>query len=416
MNLQTCRWCDHPVLRRFVDLGRQPLANRLPPTSADALAAPTHPLRASVCESCLLVQLDEIVDPEDLFGEYAYFSSYSSTWVEHARSFVRWAVDEVPLARGSLVVEVASNDGYLLRPFAEAGMRVVGVEPAQNVAAQARATGIDTISEFFGRDLARQLRARHGAPQLVVANNVWAHVPDLRDFTAGLAELAGDDGLVSIEVPHVLALMRDTAFDTIYHEHHSYFSLLSAQRVLGDAGLDVVDVHRLPTHGGSLRILARAGGATASEAGVARANDLLAEEAAAGLHDIDGYASFAGEVARRVAEIRSFLDLQQRDGRTVAGYGAAAKATVTLNAAAATAAQVVAIADRSPHKVGRYVPGCGTPIVAPEALVALEPDVVVVFVWNLIDEVAAWLRDHLPATAVVALSPEISQLPSESSA
>lgn len=383
-----CRNCTDPLTVPFIDLGAQPPANRL--LSEQELSQPeTHyPLRAWVCSRCLLVQLEDHALPAELFAHYLYFSSYSQTWLEHSRRFADRCVQRFALGAGSRVVEVASNDGYLLQYFAAHGVPVLGVEPAANVADVAEQRGIPTVREFFGLALARRLVADGGHADLVIGNNVLAHVPDLDDFVAGLAMLAGERGRVSVEFPHLLNLVRELQFDTIYHEHYSYLSLLAVCDVFARRGLKVIDVERHSTHGGSLRVLASAG----DGAPAAAVAEVLAEERAAGLDRVAGYASFAAQSALlRRNLLRFLLDARDADKRVV-GYGAAAKGTTFLNACGVHADLLEFIVDASPHKQGRWLPGARIPVLEPAEVFRQRPDYVLVLPWNLRDEIIEQMR------------------------
>ena len=352
-------------------------------------AQPSHPLRALVCSRCRLVQLDTVVDPAGIFSTYAYFSSASDSWLAHARTFCAAMTKRLGLGRHSLVIEAASNDGYLLRNFVEAGIPCLGVEPSANVAEAARQAGVPTEVEFLGRESARNLIARLGRhADLVVANNVLAHVPDVNDFVAGLALLAGPKGLLSIEAPHLLALVDGVQFDTIYHEHYSYWSLLAMERLLERHGLAVTDVLRLPTHGGSLRVLVRAAGA-ASGSAVA---SLRAEEIRRGLDGDAFYQGFEMRVREVLEGFREWLASSAAGGRRVAAYGAAAKGNTFLNAAGVKAGDILAVADRSPAKQGCLLPGTHIPVVSPEELLALAPDDILILPWNIAGEIRTGLR------------------------
>ena len=382
-----CRSCGAGLTRTFVDLGHTPLANSyLIENDADR-AEPTYPLHARVCDTCLLVQVEDVVPAEAIFSDYAYFSSYSTSWLTHAAAFAADMTEWLDLGPRSFVVEVASNDGYLLRNFVARGIRSLGIEPAANVAAAAVEAGVPTDVRFFGRDVAADIVAAHGPADLVVANNVLAHVPDLRDFVAGLATVVAPDGVVSIEFPHLLELIDGVQFDTIYHEHFSYFSLLAVERVLGDHGLQVFDVHRLATHGGSLRILAapRAAG-RADGAGLL---DVREREAAAGLDRLETYDGWFDKVARCRTLLREFLANARRANRTVVAYGAAAKGNTLLNFCGVSPDDIAYVVDRSPHKQGRFLPGSRLPILDPEAVAVTRPDYLLILPWNLRDEVMA---------------------------
>lgn len=389
-----CRFCDAPVTHTLVDLGEMPLANAYLCAEDLGRDEPRYPLHARVCGRCFLVQIEAVVDPSELFGDYAYFSSYSDSWLEHAHRFATRVIQDLSLGGDSLVLEIASNDGYLLRRFVDAGVPVLGIEPAGNVAAAARAAGVPTEERFFGRDFAANLLDRGGAADLVVANNVLAHVPDLNDFVAGMAMVLKVGGVISIEVPHLLRLIECVEFDTVYHEHFSYFSLLTAERVLAAHSLSVFDVEELPTHGGSLRIWA----AHADRARPVSVSVLAvrAAERAAGLEDLETYSGFEGKVKRCRRSVTDFLAAAKDEGTTVACYGAAAKGNTLLNYCGISTRDVVFVADRSPHKQGRYLPGTHLPISAPERVGEEKPGYLIILPWNLKDEIMAqmsYIRD-----------------------
>ena len=382
----TCRLCGAALRASLVDLGATPLANALVTPAAACEPDACWPLHVRVCARCRLVQVDTIVPPAAIFRDYPYFSSVSSGWVAHAARFAVAMIAELNLTAGSLVLELASNDGYLLQHFAARGIAVLGIEPAANVAAAAIARGIPTEIAFFSAALAQRL---HVQADLVVANNVLAHVPGLADFAVGLAQVLAPGGVVALEFPHLLRLLEGVQFDTIYHEHYSYLSLLVVERVLAEAGLRAFEVMALPTHGGSLRVLACHAGATwPARPGLAA---VRAEERAAGLHRRAGYRGFAARVAAVQRGLIGFLAQRRAAGRRVAAYGAAAKGCTLLNSCAITAADITCVADRSPAKQGRLLPGCRVPIVAPATLLADPPDDVLILPWNLADEIAAEL-------------------------
>jgi len=383
-----CLSCGARLTATLLDLGSQPLANSyLAPEQAAAGDEPRYPLHARVCGACLLVQVEPVVPPEAIFSDYAYFSSYSTSWLQHAAGYARVVTDRLGLGADSLVVEVASNDGYLLRSFVEAGVPVLGVEPAANVAEVAVAAGVRTDVAFFGRAHAARILERDGAADLVVANNVLAHVPDLEDFVGGLHDVLRPRGVLTVEVPHLLRMLAGTEFDTIYHEHLCYFSLLAARDVLARRGLRVFDVEELPTHGGSLRLWASREGAADAWPETTAVARVLDAERAAGLDDLAGYAGFAGRVEVLLAELRRFLDGARETGQRVAAYGAAAKGNTLLNAAGATTADVAYVVDRNPHKQGRLLPGSRLPILAPEHVATDRPDYLLVLPWNLREEI-----------------------------
>jgi SAM-dependent methyltransferase len=386
-----CRSCDRVLTAGAVDLGLSPPSNALTPPEALGRGETVYPLRAYVCDGCYLVQLGVYASPEELFRDYRYFSSYSTTWLDHARVYV-----EGMLARGigpgSRVVEVASNDGYLLRNFVAHGVPVLGIEPASNVAEVARAAGVPTIDAFFGVALARRVRAEYGPADLIVANNVLAHVPDLNDFVAGLAVLVAPEGVVTIEFPHLLRTMAGMQFDTVYHEHFSYLSLIALEPLFARHGLEIVEVTELPTHGGSLRVFVAPRRARAIDPSVAA---ILRAERDGGLDRIATYAAFGARVAHVKDAFVSFLIAAKERGARVGGYGAAAKATTLLNYAGVRGDLMPYVADKSPHKQGHYIPGVRVPIVAPEHIRADRPDYVVIFPWNVEAEIRAELADVL---------------------
>lgn len=380
-----CRQCGASDVTEVIDLGMSPLSNAF--LSRDRLLErePLYPLRAFLCRSCMLVQLPAVTTSAEIFTEYVYFSSYSTSWLEHARSYAHQQIARLGLGPGHKVVEIASNDGYLLQFFHQAGIPVLGVEPARNVAESARAKGIPTVSEFFGAALARRLVADGFRADLMIANNVLAHVPDLHDFIAGFAIALAPDGTASFEFPHLLRLVEETQFDTIYHEHFSYLTLHSVSALLQEHGLTVVDVEQLSTHGGSLRVWVRHAG-SAGELSV-RVRDLMQAERAGGLREEETYEAFR----RRVFEIKSQLvhflhDAAQRKQRVV-GYGAAAKGNTLLNFCGIGSDLLPCVADRNPHKQGLFLPGTHIPVVAPEVIAELRPDYLLVLPWNIIDEV-----------------------------
>lgn len=389
MTTVSCRLCHEPLTETFVDLGMSPLCESY--LRADQLDQPEtfYPLHVRVCSACLLVQLPAYVPGEEIFSDYAYFSSYSDSWVAHARRYADAMIDRLGLGPGSLVTEVASNDGYLLRHFVAAGVPVLGVEPAGNIADVARAAGIRTETRFLGADTGAELAERYGRADLVVGNNVYAHVPDLRGFTAGLAALVKPDGLVTLEFPHLFRMIEGGQYDTIYHEHYQYLSLLTAQRALATAGLVVVDVDELATHGGSLRVHARPESAAGEPASAVKA--VLEVEAAAGLHTVDGHRGFAAEVDRIKSELLGFLLTARADGHSVVGYGAPGKGNTLLNHCGIRADLLAWTVDRSPHKQGRFLPGTHIPIHRPERIAQTRPDCVLVLPWNLRDELVSQL-------------------------
>ena len=385
-----CRFCAAPLRHTFVDLGMSPLCESyVPPERLSAMEA-FYPLHVRICERCLLVQLEEFVTPDEIFSEYAYFSSYSDSWVAHARNYVDSAAERFELDTDSLVVELASNDGYLLQHVVEKGIPALGVEPAANVAAVAQERGIETVVEFFGRDLARQLLSKGRQADLIAANNVMAHVPDLNDFVGGMKILLAPQGVVTIEVPHLVRLVEGNQFDTIYHEHFSYFSCLSAVRVLSAHGLEVFDVEELASHGGSLRLYAqhRDGGRQAVSARVGVLSD---EEHALGFGTLEGHVGFAPRVQETKWRLLEFLIEARREGKRIAGYGAPGKGNTLLNYCGIRTDLLEFTVDRNPYKQGQFLPGTHIPIKHPEALEQARPDFILILPWNLKEEIAAQL-------------------------
>jgi SAM-dependent methyltransferase len=384
-----CRLCGAQLVTTFVDLGVSPLANSyLEPD--DLLGGESfYPLRVFVCDECLLVQLPVFATPEAIFDEYAYFSSVSDSWVDHARRYVEATLGRFGLDSGSRVVEIASNDGYLLQFFVERGIPALGVEPSANVAAAAEERGIPTVVEFFGMELGKRLAAEGGPADLVIGNNVLAHVPDLHDFVEGLRRLVAPNGVITMEFPHLLRLIREKQFDTIYHEHFSYLSLHAVERLFGEHGLRLFDVEELTTHGGSLRIFACADTRPESEA-LERVREAEREAA---LDRLDGYVGFE-EAARTVKrDLLAFLADEKRHGRSIVGYGAAAKGNTLLNYCGIRSDYLDYVVDRSPHKQGRFLPGTRLPILEPDEVRRTRPDVLLVLTWNLAAEVADQMQD-----------------------
>ena len=349
-----------------------------------------YPLHAKVCESCLLVQLEEFVSADAIFSEYAYFSSYSDSWVEHARKYVEMAVERFELDASSLVMELASNDGYLLQHVVERGIPALGIEPAANVASVAREKGIETVVEFFGRDLARRLVADGRAADLLAANNVMAHVPDLNDFVGGIGIVLAPHGVATIEVPHLLRLVESNQFDTIYHEHFSYFSLLTARKVLAAHGLELFDVDELRSHGGSLRLYAQRAD-TGRRPVSARVDELAERERGLGFDTLEGHLSFSRQVYETKWRLLEFLIARRREGKRIAGYGAPGKGNTLLNFCGIRTDLLEYTVDRNPYKQGQFLPGTHIPIKQPEALKQGRPDYILILPWNLTEEIVEQL-------------------------
>lgn len=385
-----CRSCGAKLEHSFLDLGVAPLANAF--LGAGDLGQPeaSYPLHVRVCARCLLVQLPQVETPERIFGHYVYFSSYSNSWLLHAETFARAAVERYRLGADSLVMEVGSNDGYLLQYFSAAGVPVLGVEPAENVAEVAAAKGIRTINRFFGRQAANEITAQYGRADLLIGNNVLAHVPDLNDFVSGLAEALKPGGVLTMEFPHLLRLMLENQFDTIYHEHFCYFSLHSVEQVFRRHGLRVFSVDSLATHGGSLRAhVAQASDSShAAQGSVQQIHEL---ERAHGLDRLQTYAGFAGGPLKVKQRLPEMLREAKRNGGPVAAYGAAAKGNTLLNYCGIGRDLVEYVVDRNPHKQGLFLPGSRIPVCAPEKLRQTRPSLVLVLPWNLLDEILGQL-------------------------
>ncbi|MBI5569394.1 MAG: class I SAM-dependent methyltransferase [Desulfomonile tiedjei] len=386
MSAPGCRHCGSPLTVSFADLGVTPLANSYLREEDLCRMEPFYPLHGYVCESCWLVQLIHTVSPEELFGTYAYFSSYSDTWLGHAERYADDMVSKMGLSGSSLVVEIGSNDGYLLQYFLRGGVPVLGIEPAANVAASARSRGIPTVSRFFGSESAAALVEEGKAADLIVANNVLAHVPDINDLVRGLKLLLRTGGVISVEFPHLLRLMEGNQFDTIYHEHFCYLSLIAVERVFRNQGLAVFDLEELPTHGGSLRVFAARAEDTARPISP-RVQDFLGREIAAGLTRSETYSNFADRIRRTKRRLLGMLVAIKNEGKSIAGYGAPAKGNTLLNCCGIGTDFLDYTVDRSPHKQGRYLPGTRIPIHHPDRILATKPDYVLILPWNLRDEI-----------------------------
>lgn len=384
----TCRFCAAPLEHVFADLGMSPLANSYLAPEQESAMERFYPLRAYVCARCRLVQLEQFETPAGIFSDYAYFSSYSTTWLDHARRYVAQMIDGLALGSESHVVELASNDGYLLQYFHERQIPVLGIEPAANVAKLALQKGIPTLVEFFGERTAATL-VPDSAADLLLGNNVLAHVPDLNDFVAGMKVLLKPGGTITMEFPHLLRLMEESQWDTIYHEHFSYFSWLTVREIFAAHGLRLFDVEELPTHGGSLRIYGAHDEDERPESG--RAVALAERECGAGLERLETYTSFGAQVARDKLEIVSFLIDLRQEGLRIAGYGAPAKGNTMLNYCGIGPELVEFTCDLNPHKQGHFLPGTHIPILAPEAIREQRPDIVLILPWNLREEIVEQL-------------------------
>jgi 2-polyprenyl-3-methyl-5-hydroxy-6-metoxy-1,4-benzoquinol methylase len=385
MSNKNCRFCNASLKRTFVDLGRSPLANSLLSAEDVQRGEASYPLHAYVCDNCLLVQLQAFERAENIFSDYLYFSSFSQLWLQHCQRYAAQMSKRFALDGRSLVVEIASNDGYLLQYFKERGIGVLGVEPAANVAKVAQEKGIATEVAFFGAETARRLVAAGKSADLMAANNVLAHVPDLHDFVTGFKLLLKPAGTATFEFPHLLNLIDERQFDTIYHEHFSYFSFLVVDKIFAQHGLRIYDVEALPTHGGSLRLFVCHADAPFARTG--SVNDLIAKERAEGLDRIDTYASFANAVIDIKCELLDFLIEARRNNKSVVGYGAPAKGNTLLNYCGVGPELLPYTVDVSPHKQGRYLPGVQIPIYAPEHILGTKPDYVLILPWNIKEEI-----------------------------
>ncbi len=385
-----CRLCQAPLTKTFVDLGMSPLCESFLAADQTDRMEPYFPLHVLVCDKCFLVQLQEYVNPESIFTEYAYFSSYSTSWVAHAKKYTHMIKDRLGLGAQSQVYEVASNDGYLLQHFLPLGIPVTGIEPAANVAEVARAKGVPTLVEFFGTDLARRLANEGRQADLIIGNNVLAQVPDLNGFTAGMAHLLKPEGVITIEVPHLTRLIDENQFDTIYHEHFSYFSLTTMDHLAHRHGLRVFDIEELSTHGGSIRVyMCRQDASHVATPSVAK---VRAEELAMGFNTIEAYLKFAPKVHATKRKLLSFLIACKEQGKSICGYGAPGKGNTLLNYCGIGVDFLDFTVDRNPYKHGRFTPGMHIPILPVSAIEDARPDYILILPWNLRDEIAAQLH------------------------
>lgn len=389
-----CRYCHHSLDLSLVDLGCMPPSNAYLSSTCDFSKEQKYPLKVKVCQHCWLVQTQDFTRADELFtADYAYFSSTSTSWLQHAAAYVQKAINDLRLNSASFVVELAANDGYLLRNFQQAGIPNLGIEPTKATAEAARSLGLTIISEFFGQTFAADLVNQYPKADLVVANNVLAHVPDINDFVAGIAVLLAENGVCSFEFPHLLNLLNEYQFDTIYHEHYSYLSLLSVQKILLHSGLKVYKVEQLPTHGGSLRVWACL--AEAEKVVESSVEAMLQQEIEFGLADADVYRKFQQEVNQVADALKFFLQQQHQAGRKVVAYGAAAKGNTLLNYADIGVELLPVVFDAAPSKQGKFLPGSHIPIKHPEELPDYKPDLVLVLPWNLSTEIRAQLKPQL---------------------
>ncbi|HSW19802.1 MAG TPA: class I SAM-dependent methyltransferase [Ramlibacter sp.] len=390
-----CRFCGSALRHTFVDLGMSPPCETYLTAEQLHEMEPFYPLHVFVCHECLLVQLPEHVAPQDIFTEYAYFSSYSDSWLAHAKAYTEKMVAQRELGKDSLVVELASNDGYLLQYFVAQGVPVLGIEPAANVGKEAVRKGVPTVTKFFGREVAAELASEGKQADLIVANNVLAHVPDIRSFVEGMKLLLKPAGAITIEFPHLMRLMEGNQFDTIYHEHFSYLSFLAVTRILSHFGLEIFDVEELATHGGSLRVHARHASSSAPPP-TERVRELARREEQEGFERLETYFSFGRQVEETKRQILSFLIDARRSGKSIAGYGAPGKGNTLLNYCAIRTDFLDYAVDRNPYKHGKFLPGTHIPIFAPDKIRETRPDYVVIMPWNLKDEIRqqlSWIKE-----------------------
>ncbi len=386
MNSIKCRFCGSPLKHSFIDLGVSPFANSYLKEEQLQQMEPFYPLHAYICDVCYLVQLNKFESPEQIFGDYAYFSSYSETWLKHAKDYTELMIERFGFDSDSQVIEIASNDGYLLQYFKEKRIPVLGVEPAKNVAQVAEAAGISTVVKFFGVETATELASKGKNADLMLGNNVLAHVPDLNDFVKGFKILLKPQGVITIEFPHLIQLIEENQFDTIYHEHFSYFSLITVKKVFAEHGFTVFDVDELPTHGGSLRIYACHAEDTSKPVSD-RMSDLLNREIDAGFTNLGFYHSFAERVKETKRNILDFMLTAKNEGKSIVGYGAPAKGNTLLNYCGIRTDFIDYTVDRSPHKQGHYLPGTRIAIKHPDEIEKTKPDYLLILPWNLKEEI-----------------------------
>lgn len=386
MDYKVCRFCGTELKDTFVNLGMSPLSNSYIKLKNIGKKENFYPLHAYVCSKCFLVQLEEIESPESIFREYAYFSSYSNSWLKHIEEYVEMVTKRLNINANSTVVELASNDGYLLQFFKEKNIPVLGIEPAQNVAVEAEKKGINTIKDFFGLRLAEELKNNKVEADLLIANNVLAHVPNINDFVEGMKKILKRTGVITIEFPHLLRLISENQFDTIYHEHYSYLSLITVTRIFERYGLVIFDVEELPTHGGSLRIYAKNFEDSTKEISD-NVDKIIKEEVKFGLEKVSTYKEFSKHVESIKRDILSFLIRCKNEGKQVVGYGAPAKGNTLLNYCGIGIDFLDYTVDISPHKQGLFLPGSHIPIYSPDKIVETKPDYVVILPWNIKKEV-----------------------------
>ena len=381
-----CRFCNEPLKHVFLDLGKSPLANSFLKKEMLNKSERFFPLCVYVCDKCFLVQLPEYENPENIFGNYAYFSSYSDTWLKHAEDYVNSMLNRFSFDKNNLVVEIASNDGYLLQYFKKKGIPILGIEPAVNVAKVAEQKGIPTIVKFFGTETAKELVKKEKTVDLLIGNNVLAHVPNINDFVKGLKIVLKKNGIITMEFPHLLQLIQNNQFDTIYHEHFSYLSLFVTNTIFSHHKLKIFDVEQLPTHGGSLRIFATHNeneNITISK----KVNELINEEHQFGLSNIETFRNFSNKVEYVREKLLSFLNTAKKEGKKVVCYGAAAKGNTLLNYCKVDSSLVDYIVDKNPYKQGKFLPGSHLPIKSPDEILKTKPSFVLILPWNIKDEI-----------------------------
>jgi len=386
-----CRFCRSKLAHEFIDLGNAPPSNSF--LTEEQLNEPEafYPLRVFVCEKCFLVQIGEYKQSDEIFNkDYAYFSSYSKTWLDHAKKYVDMITERLQLNAASHVIEIASNDGYLLQYFVQKQIPCLGIEPSTNTAQVARERGIDTVEDFFGERLAKRLANEGKQGDLIIGNNVFAHVPDVNDFVTGLKTALRPGGVITMEFPHLMSLVEQNQFDTIYHEHFSYLSFHTARLIFEKQGLELFDVEQLPTHGGSLRVYGKHKEDTAKDISP-NVDALLLEEKSRGMQTIDYFKGFQKEVNRVKNDLVSFLLEQKKSGKTVAAYGAAAKGNTLLNYCGVKKDLIKFVVDASPHKQGKYLPGSHIPVVTEKEIKKTKPDFVIILPWNIKDEITEQL-------------------------
>ena len=386
MQTKGCLFCGESLQHSFLDLGMSPLCESYVTQEQLDRTEAFYPLRVFVCGQCFLVQLPMYVNPDEIFSEYAYFSSYSDSWVQHAKLYTEMICERLELGGQSRVVEIASNDGYLLQHFVAKGIPVLGIEPAANIAKVAEKNKIPTLVAFFGERVACELASANECADLLIGNNVLAQVPDLNDFVKGMKILLKPQGVITMEFPHLLQLMEQNQFDTIYHEHFSYFSLFTVEKIFATHGLTIFDVDELPTHGGSLRIYATHA-ENSSRVNRGRTNELLSREEASGITRTEAYFSFAEKVKETKRKLLEFLIHTKRQGKSIAGYGAPGKGNTLLNYCGIRSDFIDYTVDRNPYKQGKFLPGTHVPISHPDKIRETRPDYILILPWNIKDEV-----------------------------